>query len=117
MPFFAEKRKKGRALPHHAGAPLILYAAACGGKDRLTDIYVLLEARIQRMQAQDVALVDLRDLVPARFGVEPAAEGMPRFGDGCKFYLFRTGDPARICLPVTADTAAKRAAGTSVSGV
>lgn len=117
MPFFAEKRKKGRALPHDAGAPLILYAAACGGKDRLTDIYVLLEARIQRMQAQDVALVDLRDLVPACFDVEPAAESMPRLGDGCKFYLFRTGDPARICLPITADTAAKRAAGTSVSGV
>lgn len=117
MPFFAEKQKKEGALPHIAGAPLLLYAAACGGKDRLTDIYVLLEARIQRMQAQNVALVDLRDLVPARFGVEPAAEGVPRFGDGCKFYLFRTGDPARICLPVTADTAAKRAAGTSVSGV
>ena len=117
MPFFAEKRKKGRALPQYAGAPLILYAAACGGKDRLTDIYVLFEARVQRMQARDAALVDLCGLVPARFGVEPAAEGMPRFGDGCKFYLFRTDDPARICLPVTADTAAKRAAGTSVSGV
>ena len=91
-----------------------MYAAACGGHE---GVHVLLEARIQRMQALDVALVDLRDLVPARFDVEPAAEGMPRFGDGCKFYLFRTGDPARICLPITADTAAKRAAGTSVSGV